>query len=121
MSIETLLFLQAMDVPEPKYMEANGDGFYTVYTGADMPEPDPVVQETVISAEAFRRRFTDAEMLMIIEREKTNNNIALMLLKLQTNQSGIDLNDPASTIAMLGYLASLGILSADRVNQIRAI
>ena len=40
MTIQTLDFLSARAVPEPKNMEANGDGTYIVYTGDDYTPPD---------------------------------------------------------------------------------
>ena len=83
------------------------------------PEPPPIQSPRNITVQAFRSRFTDAELKWMLALARNGNDDAgLLLLKFQT-RTEVDLDDPA-VVAGMGYLVSVqgSLITADRVAEI---
>lgn len=106
-------------VPGPKNVVFDGVGF-TVLTGSDYTPPVP--PPSLIPASEFRARFTQPEMMAITQLAYSGTgdaNIQYLLLKLQTNETGVDLA-LAETIGGVDYLVGKGVLTTARKAEILA-
>lgn len=82
--------------------------------------PDYLQQQfpTVVTASDFRDRFTSAELINILAAAYGGDTTAqLLLLKIQTNSTGVDLRID-ETIQGVQYLVSIGAISSDRATAI---
>ncbi len=88
-----------------------------VYTETDAEEHLPAVSR-VITTEAFRDRFTPAELLAIVA--SADAQIKYVLLKLSTKeQPFLDLDNP-EVIATMDRLVTLSLVTAPRKTAILA-
>ena len=72
----------------------------------------------VIPASEFRDRFTQTELAGVLSAAYSGDvNCQLLLLKVQTNTDGIQL-DSTDTVQGIGYLESINVLTAERAAQI---
>lgn len=73
----------------------------------------------IISALDFRDRFTTNELMAMCNAAYVGGNTMcqLLLLKVQTANSGIHLDSP-ETISGVNYLASIGIITTERIPEI---
>jgi len=86
-----------------------------VYTGVDAP---PAVSQRIITTEAFRDRFTAAEMLAVVS--SSDAQIKYALLKLSTKeQQIIDLDNP-EVATIMARLVTLGLITSARSTAILA-
>lgn len=86
-----------------------------VYTGADAP---PVVSQRIITTEAFRDRFTTAELLAVVS--SSDAQIKYALLKLSTKEQPIiDLDNP-EVATIMARLVTLGLITSARSTAILA-
>jgi hypothetical protein len=74
------------------------------------------LDRTVISSSDFLDRFTQDEMIDILNAAKTNVNVELLLLKLNVYPEVV-LNS-SETINGIDYFVSQGLLTATRAEQI---
>ena len=87
-----------------------------VYTGVDAPPP--AVSQRIITTEAFRDRFTAAEMLAVVS--SSDAQIKYALLKLSTKeQQIIDLDNP-EVATIMARLVTLGLITSARSTAILA-
>lgn len=115
MIYEKLTDAQAADIPEPKY-KVWVNGLWDVYTGDDIPA---LVNQRMLKPYEFRDRFTQSELIAMTELAKTDHTASLLLLNVYTATDGIDL-DSQAVIDGLNYWVSVGVLQANRPNEIRA-
>ena len=86
-----------------------------VYTGADAP---PEVSQRIITTEAFRDRFTSAELLAVVS--SSDAQIKYALLKLSTKEQPIiDLDNP-EVATIMARLVTLGLITSARSTAILA-
>ncbi|MBK8113505.1 MAG: hypothetical protein IPK44_02680 [Candidatus Accumulibacter sp.] len=86
-----------------------------VYTGADAP---PAVSQRIITTEAFRDRFTTAELLAVVS--SSDAQIKYALLKLSTKEQPIiDLDNP-EVATIMARLVTLGLITSARSTAILA-
>ena len=86
-----------------------------VYTGADA---SPVVPQRIITTEAFRDRFTSAELLAVVS--SSDAQIKYALLKLSTKEQPIiDLDNP-EVATIMARLVTLGLITSARSTAILA-
>ncbi len=78
----------------------------------------PIETPRLIYPYEFMERFTLQERIATLTVAQTDVQVALILSQLQTVQR-VDLDAP-QTIAAVGYLQSIGILTAPRAAQILA-
>ena len=71
-----------------------------------------------VTAEQFRDRFTEAELMAISAEGQTDATVAFFLAKLGTTSVPFSL-DRQDVIDGLGYLVSKGLLYPDRPEKIR--
>ena len=91
------------------------DGIIIVYTGDDVFVP-PVSR--IITTEAFRDRFTPAELLAIVA--SADAQIKYALLKLSTKEQPLIDLDNAEVIATMDRLVTLSLVTAARKTAILA-
>lgn len=86
-----------------------------VYTGVDAP---PAVSQRIITTEAFRDRFTAAELLAVVS--SSDAQIKYALLKLSTREQPIiDLDNP-EVATIMARLVTLGLITSARSTAILA-
>ena len=103
-------------VAGPKNIRFESDEF-VVSTGADYEAP---VTGSMISISEFRDRFTKSELLAIANMAYAGDaTTRYLLLKLQTNTSGMDLSG-AETVGGVDYLIAKGVLLPARRADILA-
>lgn len=103
-------------IPGPKSIRFEG-GEFVVGTGADYEAP---VADRMISISEFRDRFTKTELLTIADMAYAGDApTRYLLLKLQTNTSGIDMSS-AETVGGVDYLIAKGVLAPARKQEILA-
>jgi hypothetical protein len=86
-----------------------------VYTGVDAP---PAVSQRIITTEAFRDRFTAAELLAVVS--SSDAQIKYALLKLSTKEQPIiDLDNP-EVGTIMARLVTLGLITSARSTAILA-
>lgn len=104
----------------PKYITEGAE--ITVFTGDDIPSNEVDAQQHAadryVTAEQFRDRFTDAELLAISEAGQTDKMVAFFLTKLGTTSEQFSL-DRQDVIDGLNYIVSKGLLNSNRPAKIR--
>ena len=97
-------------------VDAQVGGAWLVYEPGDvLPPPAPILPQRIVTAQEFRDRFTPTELLAMIASADTG--VRLLLFKVQTNATGIDLLGAEAQQGM-AYLVSKALLAAGRPAQI---
>lgn len=96
------------------YLSLSGN-IGTIYTESDIPQN--MYSQKLISVQQFRDRFTDIEIGKFIDMISTDAIVAKLNFKLSTTDGIIDL-DSIEVIKGINYLASIGIVKVERINDI---
>ena len=99
-------------------VDAQVDGAWLVYEPGDvLPTQPSILPQRIVTAQEFRDRFTQAELLGMMS--SVDSGVRMLLFKIQTNSAGIDLLS-YEVQQGLTYLVSKGLIAAGRPAQITA-
>ena len=97
-------------------VDAQVGGAWLVYEPGDvLPTQPPTPPQRIVTAQEFRDRFTQTELLGMLA--SADSGLRMLLLKIQTNSAGIDLLS-SEVQQGLTYLVSKSLIVAGRPAQI---